>query len=331
MSLAHLGILAIASAPCLLLGGCGGYEGPVEGARAFEKVEKLVSFGPRPAGSSALRSTAAYIESEIKSLGLPVNVQDFEDPEQAPGIQFRNVWTEIPGKDPTAGPIILIGAHYDTKLASGHSDPAHNFPFVGAIDGGGASGVLLELARVLRKRPNPVANIWLVWFDGEESIDWDWNEDRSLFGSRHFVKTMSADKIRFPSNLGKRMRAMILMDLIGDRRIKLDRDGNSNKKLQDLFLEAAAKIGAEHKMYRFKSAFSDDHIPFRDAGVRVIDLIDFHYRTPSSRSPDEPSDIARYEAWWHTAEDTLDKISPDSLEFVGDLVWTAIPMIEKDL
>lgn len=331
MTLAQLAKLTSTSLLCLLSAACGGYEGPVEGDRAFEKVEKLVSFGPRPAGSSALRSAASYIESEIKSLGLPARFQDFEDPEQAPGVKFRNIWTEIPGKDPTAGPIILIGAHYDTKLAAGHSDPAHNFPFVGAIDGGGASGLLLELARVLRDRPNPIANLWLVWFDGEESIDWEWNDDRSLFGSRYFVRTMSADKILFPSNLGKRMRAMILMDLIGDRRIKLDRDGNSNKQLQDLFLEAAEKIGAQNKMYRFKSAFSDDHIPFRNAGVRVIDLIDFQYRTPSSRSPDEPSDIARYVAWWHTAEDSLDKISPDSLEFVGDLVWTAIPMIEKDL
>lgn len=310
---------------------CGGSVGPVEGSRAYRQVEAILKFGPRPSGSAALRSVAGFLAAELRQLGLEVHTQDFEDPEQAPGIKFRNLWTEIPGADPVSGPIILLAAHYDSKLASGHAQADHNFAFRGAIDAAGACGTLLELARVLKLRADPVANIWLAWFDGEESLDWDWNDDRALFGSRHFVTAMLADKRRFPSSLGKRIRAMILLDLIGDRDMKLDRDGNSNKLLQDLFLEAAKNLGFSDQMYTFKSEFLDDHLPFRNAGVRVIDLIDFQWRTPSSRGPNEPPHIARYEAWWHTAEDTIDKISEDSLELIGDLVWMAIPMIEEKL
>ena len=313
------------------LSSCGGSLGPVEGSRAYARAAAILEFGPRPSGSAALGAVAGFLESELHSLDLEVHFQDFEDAKQAPGVKFRNIWAEIPGKDPDSGPIILLAAHYDSKLASGHPRPEHNFPFHGAIDAAGACGVLLELARVLKQRQDPKANIWLAWFDGEESLDWDWNDERALFGSRHFVKAMRADKQRFPGSLGKRMRAMVLLDLIGDRNIKLDRDGNSNKQLQDLFQDAAKQLGFEEKMYVFKSEFLDDHLPFRNAGVRVIDLIEFQWRTPSSRGPDEPPHIARYDAWWHTAEDTLDKISEDSLEFVGDLVWMAIPMIEEKL
>lgn len=313
---------------CLGLFSCGGSKGPIDGDRAYQHVAKLVGFGPRPAGSEELAASAAYIGEQLQALGLEMQVQEFQD-EKAPGVTFRNLWTEIPGSDPTAGPVVVLAAHYDTKLADGHDNADHNFPFVGAIDGAGASGLLLELARHLTQRPDPGANIWLVWFDGEESIPWDWDHDRSLFGSRHFVRTMIADKERFPRGLRARMKALVLMDLIGDKNIKLDRDGNSNKELQDLFGEVAKEMGEEERMYSYRSSFTDDHIPFNDAGVRVIDLIDFKFRAPSERMPNEPPEIAELATWWHTNEDTLDKVSADSLAFVGNLVWLALPRIEE--
>ena len=330
LSLALLGLLAPS---------CGGENGPIDGAKAYSHVEKIVSFAARPAGSAKLKETAAYLKSQIEGLELPYREQVWEEPVEVYGkattIEFRNVWTEIPGDDPKAGPILLLAAHYDTKLASGHPEASHNMEFVGAIDGGGASGLLLELARVLRDRKNSM-NIWIVWFDGEECFEWDWVDEKSLFGSRHFARTMNADKTLFPKGLSARMRAMVLLDLIGSRNIKIDRDTLSHSELLKIFEDTADEMGEKSRMFRWESPMTDDHKPFRNYGVKVIDLIDFRFRIPG----DQPRSLPRggtepappeglYTAWWHTSKDNLDQLEADSLAFVGNLVWRALPRIEQ--
>lgn len=326
-----LGILAIVP---LSLTGCSGPKGPVDGTRAYAHVEKMVSFGPRPPGTPALNSAADYIGEQIQSLGLKPREQKWTEKVEVYGkpseLAFRNVWTEIPGKDPDNGPILLLAAHYDSKLCEGHPDPTHNFGFVGAIDGGGASGVLLELARVLKDRDN-VPNLWLVWFDGEEALEWNWTDDKAMFGSRHFAKTMSADKKLFPNGLAARMKAMVLMDLIGDRNQKIDKDTRSQSKLLEIFKIAADEMGESERMFEYESPMVDDHVPFKNRGVAVIDLIDFKWRTPAERMrevPNKPSE-EEYVAWWHTPLDTMDNVSADSLAFVGNLVHHALPAIEQ--
>ncbi len=299
------------------------WTGPVDGNRAFEHVKNIVALGPRPSGSKALTQSAEYIRSEIAKLGLELKEQKFSDEAHAPGIEFHNLWCEIPGNDPK-GRVMLVAAHYDTKRTTGHPDPEHNFHFVGAIDGGGASGLLIELARVLHGRKNK-PTIWLTWFDGEESLPFDWQESEptNLFGSRRFAAQMSADK--------KQASVMVLFDLVGSKNFKCDRDFASHKGLTELFAAAGNAMGASDRMHKYMSRMTDDHIPFRQKGVKVIDLIDYRWRTPEDRrwpgDHDTPAPDL-YQRWWHTPEDDLDAMDPMALDFFGNLFMTALPEIE---
>lgn len=321
----------------LPLAACGGGQkpqGPVDGAAAHAHLTKIVGFGPRPFGSDALAKTADYVCEELKKLGLEPKRQELMHETEKKLI--RNLYVQIDGEDPAKGPILMIGAHYDTKLASGHDDAAHNFAFVGAIDGGGAPATLLELARVLKAQPKHKVNIWLYWIDAEESIDWNWNDDRALLGSKAFCKMLSAEKVL------PRVKAFVLLDLIGDQNYKIDRDGNSDQRLQEIFKAAGTTVGMADRMYRFpteveilqikqeyarrgmqpKWGVTDDHNVFTNFGVPSVLLIDFERRVPGGQ--EDPA----YTRWWHTPADDLSQTSAESLAFAGDLVVAALPDLE---
>lgn len=333
-----LRLTALMLAAALPLASCSSDTGPVDGTRAYAHVEKFVSFGPRPPGSPARDTAAKYISDELRSYGLTPRDQKWSEKVEVYGktaeYAFHNVWTEVPGRDPQNGPVLLLAAHYDTKLTGNHADETHNFDFVGAIDGGGASGVLLELARALSQRETPlVPNVWLAWFDGEECLEWNWKDEKSLFGSRYFAETMSKDKTLFPDGLAQRMKVMVLMDLIGDTQQKIDKDTRSMGKLLDIFLATAEEMGETDRMFEYESPMTDDHVPFKNRGVAVIDLIDFRWRTPAEWArvaQGVPGPATEYTAWWHTPLDTMDNVSADSLAFVGNLVWNALPRIERE-
>lgn len=294
-----------------LLWGCGEPPGPVKGELALKHAREILAFGPRPPGSPAIRKAADYLAQQIRVLGLEPMRDRWTDPKE--NIEFENLWVTLPGKAPADGRVLLLAAHYDSKLCQGHPDPAHNFEFVGAVDSAGACGLLLELARVLKKREN-VPDIWIAWFDGEESIPFDWGERktaRALFGSKRFAEKHAAQ-----------VNVMVLFDLIGARDIKIDRDTQSNPDLLKIFGDAAKAIGEEKRMFLFESPMTDDHVPFQERGVKVIDLIDFAYRNPAQARHDD------YEQWWHSPADTLDKLDADSLAFAGNLLWVALPAIE---
>ncbi len=299
------------------------WTGPVDGEKAFTHAKAMVGFGPRPSGSPALQKNVDYIRAELKKLELELNVQEFTDDEFAPGVTFRNLWTVIPGTDPKNRTMVVC-AHYDTKKTSGHADPKQNFHFVGAMDGAGGSGLLLELARILKDRKNK-PNIWLVWFDGEESIPFKWDDDRALFGSRKFAEKMSDEKV-LPKSL-------VLFDLIGAKDWKVDRDLHSTKDMNKIFEAAGEKMGQKERMFQFfQRDLVDDHRPFGKKGVRVIDLIDFRWRTQfdrrqhrDTRTPAEDE----YVRWWHTPEDDIHNMSALSLDFFGNLFMTALPELEK--
>lgn len=326
----RLAATASLAAVLLPLTGCGGPKGPVDGARAHAHLERLVGFGPRPYGSDALGQAADYITGELTKLGLSPQRQEVMHPVEKKLI--RNLWVQIDGEDPKNGPVLVLGAHYDTKLAAGHDDPAHNFPFVGAIDGGGAPAVLLELARVLQQPEHkPKVNVWLYWIDAEESLDWQWNDKRALLGSQEFCKWLAESKQL------ARVKAFVLLDLIGSKNIKIDRDGNSDSRLQDIFGRAGKAMGEEQRMYEFprqneildlqqrgqKWGILDDHITFSRYGVPSVLLIDFDRRIPGGAQ--DP----RYEQWWHTADDDLSATDADSLAFAGNLVLQAWPDLEN--
>src|SRR5262245_51410952 len=238
--LMHLGSVSALA----LLGGCGS-SGPTDGAAAMRHVRTICDIGPRPFGSPELGKAADYTCGELTKLGLQPKRQEETDAEEHK--QIRNLYVQIDGPDPENGPIVMIGAHYDTKLAQGQNDPAHNFRFVGAIDGTGAPAVLLELARVLKtQKERPKVNVWLYWIDAEESVDWLWNDKRELIGSKAFCKWLAANKLM------QRVKAFVLLDLIGDKDIKIDRDGASSGPLQEIIEKAAAAMGESRRVYKYQ-------------------------------------------------------------------------------
>jgi hypothetical protein len=320
-SLAPLGALLALGLPA-----CSGKSyGPVSGQRAYEHTARIVALGPRPPGSENLRKAAAYIEEQLRAIdpALKLERQRFEKF----GMEFENLFVELPGKDPN-GPVIAVGAHYDSKITHpGEQD----FAFVGALDAAASCGVLIELARQFRAARPIDQGLWLIWFDGEESLEWDWNDEKALIGSRHFADTMHADEKRFPGGLSRRMKAFVLLDLLGDHELKIDRDLESNPTLLGIFEKTATKMGVRDRLYRYESPMKDDHLPFKEKSVRVVDLIDFAFRPPAHHTAQTPEDGRRYTAWWHTAEDTMDQVSAESLDLVGNLVWHALPAIAAEI
>lgn len=330
--------VAIVVAPLALLVACSGSSGPIDGDAAMAHVRAMVGFGPRPFGSDALAKTADYISGEIGKLGL--QMKRHEVVHEVEKKTIRNLYVQIDGDDPQNGPVLVFGAHYDTKLAAGHADAAHNIPFVGAIDGGGGPAVLIELARELKSRPKPKCNIWLYWIDAEESIDWTWNDERALLGSKAFCKMLSETKQL------ARVKAFVLIDLIGSKNYKIDKDGNSDARLQETFARAAKAMGEQERCYEFPTAqeleyytrqglkwgTTDDHNTFSRYGVPSVLLIDFARRVPPHlqglKPGQQPQVDDRYEQWWHTTDDNLDAMDPDALAFTGNLLLQALPELE---
>jgi glutaminyl-peptide cyclotransferase len=323
-----------------LLAACGsGSSGPIDGDAAMAHVKAMVAFGPRPFGSDALAKTADYIVAEGKKAGVVVERHELVHEKEQKTI--RNLYAKIDGEDPANGPILMFGAHYDTKIATGHTgkDAQHNMTFVGAIDGGGGPAVLIELARELKKRPKPKCNIWLYWIDAEESIDWTWNTERALLGSQAFCKMLSESKQL------ARVKAFVLIDLIGSKDFKIDRDGRSDSRLMDVFERAAKAMGETERVYQFPTpaeiesykeyakrqtgkeewGITDDHNTFTRFGVPSVLLIDFERRRPGQPQTNPKTD---FHEWWHTAEDTVDAMDPDALAFTGNLLLQALPELE---
>lgn len=324
----------------LTLPSCGGPSGPVDGDKAMAHVKAFVDIGPRPFGSDNLAKTADYIEAEITKIGL--KMERHEPVHEKEKKTIRNLYCKIDGEDPANGPILMIAGHYDTKVADGHDESAHNFPFVGAIDGGGAPAVLIELAREIKAlKAKPKCNIWLYWIDAEESIDWTWNDSRALLGSEAFAKWMSKNGTL------KRLKAFVLLDLIGSKNLKFDKEGDSSQKLLDIFGDAAKAMGEGDRMYAFPTdrelayysenriawGTKDDHHNFgKKRGIPSALLIDFLRRIPPHLQGLKAGQKALvdpdYQQWWHTADDNLDAMDPDSLAFTGNLVMKALPQLD---
>ena len=267
------------------------------GGRAFEDLKRIVAFGPRPSGSPALAETRQYILQQLRRAGLEAEEDKFVAATPAGSLPMSNLIVKLPGTRPQ---VIIIGGHYETKRFA-------QFRFVGANDGGSSAALLLEMARVLRQRKNTFT-IWLVFFDGEEALV-EWSPSDGLYGSRHLAARLTAD-----GRLG-RVRAMILVDMIGDARLDVQRDLNSTPWLSDLAFDIAQRLGYARFFSGTASAFQDDHLPFVNAGVPAVDLIDFDYGPGGS--------------YWHTPADTVDKCSPASLTIVGRVVMALLDALEK--
>ena len=285
-------------------GACGGDDagaGPHEQVaafdeqRAFADLEAQVGFGPRPAGSAANIEMTKWLAERLRDAGVRrVRIQR----------PHRNVVGVIPGRRSGA---VVVGAHHDTK------DAIPNF--VGANDGASGVAVVLELARAL---PDRVAgpSIRIALFDAEEARgDRPFEEDGTR-GSRQYVRY--AKRSRQGSTPLDSIRAMVLFDLVGDCDLQIPREQFSRRRLYGLFKSAAEELqgGNPAPFGGATSPVEDDHIPFRGAGIPSVDLIDFTYGPGPTPG-----------AWWHTPEDTLDKVCASSLGAVGRAALLAIPEI----
>ncbi|MFQ5504663.1 MAG: M28 family peptidase [Planctomycetota bacterium] len=266
------------------------------GRRARHHVAKLVAFGPRVPGSRARRKAADYIAARLRALGLTPIREAWTDAKER--IRFENLRVVFPGRSPK---VLLIGTHYDTKWKLG--DPARGRVFTGANDGGSGSGLLLALAEDLVHLGLERPSLELVWFDGEESLEVEWNVSRALFGSRKFVE-MHLVK-------GHRYGAFVLLDMVGDRDLAIDLDERSTRALAEPIRDAAGKLGYSRCFFQKKTDVEDDHVPFLAAGLPSLDLIQFESNPR-----------------WHTYEDRLEFISARSLAIVGRTLLQALPEIE---
>ncbi len=289
-----------------------------DGDRAFEHVRKQVEFGPRPPGSPELEKTRGYIIDQLKSYGLKVTTDEFQATTPVGERKMVNVTAELPGE---SSDVIIISSHYDTKLIK-------DFKFVGANDAGASTGALIELARVMvANKTKPRLTYWFVFFDGEEAFCFDWDQCHNpnpadpktplpdnTYGSRRYVAQLIEK-----SEL-KRVRAMILFDMMGYKNLRLGRDEMSTTWLLDTVWQTAKQLGYGAQFVDAREGVGDDdHAPFLRAGVDALDIIQLStYRSDGTD-------------YWHTKEDTLDKISAKSLKIVGDAVIVSLPKIEERL
>ena len=279
----------------------------IDGERAFGHVRKQVEFGPRPAGSSELARTREYLVGELKSSGLNVTVDEWQATTPVGERRMANVTAELPGE---SSDLILLSSHYDTKLFK-------EFRFVGANDGASSTGTLLEIARAMATAgQKPRFTYRFIFFDGEEAFCEEWEECQNpdgpdnTYGSRHYVKQLKEKKEL------ERVRAMICLDMIGYKDLRLGRDEDmSTRWLIDAVWQTAQDLGYGRQFVdEIEGVGGDDHEPFLKAGIESLDIIQ----------------LSSY-PYWHKPEDTLDKISPQSLKIVGDVVLASLPRIEQRL
>jgi glutaminyl-peptide cyclotransferase len=292
----------------LLVAGCGGSTAPqpiawqqCNGERAYEHVAKLVGYGPHPSGSEALGRAASYITSQLQDYGLTADEQVFVAQTPYGAKQFRNVIAKTRIQQDGPNRVIIIGSHYDTKLFT-------NVTFVGANDSGSSTGTLLEIARVAADQPN----LWFVFFDGEEAMV-QFSDTDGLWGSKFFVDNLkSKDEV-------KDIKAMILLDMVGDKNLKVTVAGTIGQEVFD----AARAAGFRDYFSYGANAILDDHVPFERAGIPAVDLIDADLIKFNYGNPPGPRE------YWHTERDTLDKIAPHSLEIVGQTTLRLIELLEN--
>src|SRR5262249_10367038 len=262
-----------------------------DGKRAFEDVSKQVAFGPRASGSQAIAQLQGYLLAQLSSAGCATETDAFNAQTPAGVVPMKNILVKVPGQ---VSGIILLGTHYDTKKLD---------MFVGADDGASSTAVMLELARLMCAQPqhHPV---WIAFFDGEEAVG-EWSDTDSRYGSRQM-----AAKLAISGDI-KKLQAFLLADIVGSRNLRFRRELNSSKLLTDLMWNTAARLGYASIFVNEGFAIEDDHLSFLKRGVPCVDVIDLEI------------------PYWHTPQDTLDKISAKSLAITGHVFLETIKQLQS--
>jgi glutaminyl-peptide cyclotransferase len=266
-------------------------------ARAMQYTREVVAFGPRPIGSANHKKLENYILAHLKNDQVEEDAFTADTPEGK--FPVRNIIAKYPGNREG---VIVIAGHYDTNYW------LRNTGYVGANDGGSSTAILLELANQLRGKKREGYSVWLLWTDGEEAVK-NWTATDSLYGTRHLAEKWQEDGTL------KTIKAFLLADMIGDADLNVDRDSDSTPWLEDLVYQAASNLGYQSHFFARTIPVEDDHLPFVRLGVACADLIDLDYGYAN--------------VFHHTPQDTLDKLSPKSIEIVGSVILETIHLLDN--
>ena len=252
----------------------------INGNHVMQYVKEVVAIGSRPVGSAGHAKLEQYILSKLK--GVDVEQDKFTAQTPVGKFPVNNIIAKFPGRKDG---IIVVAGHYDT-----------NYPlpkaYVGANDGGSSTALLLALADQFRGKERDGYSVWLVWTDAEEAFV-TWTASDSLYGTKHLAQQWQQN------GTAKKIKAFILVDMIGDADLDIQKETNSTPWLSELVYQAATNLGYQSHFYESGGAIDDDHLPFLKIGVPAVDIIDLDYGYNN--------------VYHHSVQDTLDKLSPQSL------------------
>lgn len=295
---------SILAVPLLLSAGCGAQGQPAvppdefleAGERALDWTRRFVEIGPRPAGSAALAQQKEMIVAALSELSCTVEEDEFVAATPIGALRMCNIVARFGADSPEA--VVVVSGHYDTLRMEG---------FLGANDGGSSAGALMALAE--RLDLSNAHAVWLAFFDGEEATV-EWRDRDHTYGSRRLAGRWAA------SGIVPRIRALINVDMVGDADLGLLYEGNSDRGLRARVWGIANELGYGTVFGRSIGYIQDDHVPFGRVGVPILNLIDFNYGDGH--------------AYWHSRDDTLDKLSARSFATVLHVVETAINRLLED-
>ena len=271
----------------------------VDSMRAMEYVKEIVAFGPRWPGSKGQEKVANYLRSKLKADHLEEDAFVADTP--VGKLPVRNFVAKFEG---TKDGIIVLGSHIDTNYH------LRKTSYVGANDGGSSTALLLAIGDQLRGKKLDGYSVWLAFFDGEEAVEPTWTDTNNTYGSRHLAAKWQQD------GTNAKIKAFLLADLLGAADLTVFRDDNSTPWLEELVFKAAERLGYQSHFFVHQTTVSDDHMSFAHYGVPVADLIDFNYGYNN--------------AFWHTTQDTVDKLSDRSLQISGDVILETIRMLDAN-
>ena len=266
----------------------------IDGNKVMQYVKEVVAIGSRPVGSPGHTKLEQLIHSKLK--GNQVEDDTFTTQTPVGSFKINNIIAKFPGKKDG---IIVVAGHYDTNYPLPKS-------YVGANDGGSSTALLLALADYFRSKPPDGYSVWLLWTDGEEAFV-KWSETDSLYGTRHLAQKWQQD------GTAKQIKAFLLVDMIGDADLDIQKETKSTPWLSELVFKAASNLGYQSHFYQLQGAIDDDHLPMLKAGIPAVDIIDLDYGYNN--------------AYHHSPQDTIDKLSPKSLAIAGDVVLETIRLI----
>lgn len=264
----------------------------------MQYVKDIVAFGPRPLGSANHKKVEDYLHAHLK--GDDIEDDDFTIDSTEGKFPVHNILAKFPGN---RDGMIVIASHYDTNW------PLRDTSYIGANDGASSSALLLEIANQLRGKKLDGYSVWLLWDDAEESMRLPWYDPESLYGVRHLALKWAGD------GTAKKIKAFLLEDMIGDADLNIEHELNSTPWLEDMIYQAATQLGYQSHFFARSIPMQDDHTPFMELGIPSADLIDFDYGYNN--------------VFWHTTQDTVDKLSPKSLEIVGTVTLETVQMLNK--